>query len=517
MSGHLKAFIAILVIGVVAILGYKFALPTIQDAWQRETSDAAATKGKLRIGVDNWVGYFPLCSPEMRRRMRAQGWTVACEDDKADYAARFRRLADGELDLAVATVDAYLLNGAALGFPAAIIMVIDESKGGDAIVARRAKVPDLDALKRDANARIAFTPASPSEHLLKSVGTHFDLPQLARPRRAWRVEAGGSTDALGKLQRGEVEVAVLWEPEVSKALADPELVKLIGTDDTDKLIVDVLLASRRTLQEQPQAIAVLLEQYFQTLRAYDDAPARLRADLASASGADEAQVEAMLGGVRWATLNDNGGLWFGVTPSGLPEEEGLVRAINGAVAVLTAVGDFDANPLPDQDPYRLTNRQFIADLYLRDRDATRASEQVASSLARAFEPLDDAGWDKLKEVGTLKIEPIGFARGASALDDDARAGLDAIAEKLSHYPNYRLLIRGHTGTGGDAAANLELSKRRAEAVLEYLGNRYQMDPDRIRALGYGSSRPLARLADESDRAYAYRLPRVEFALLADRY
>jgi len=515
MSGHLKAFIAILLIGIVAILGYKFALPTLRDAWQRETSDAAATKGKITIGVDNWVGYFPLCSPEMRRRARAEGWVVACEDDQADYAARFKRLADGELDFAVATIDAYLLNGAKLDFPAAIILVIDESKGGDAIVARRASVPTLDALKRAEAARIAFTPGSPSEHLLKSVGTHFDLPQLARPRGSWRVESEGSTDALARLTRGEVEVAVLWEPDVSKALADPAYVKLIGTDDTDKLIVDVLLASRRVVQEQPAAITMLLEQYFETLRAYDAAPAKLRGELGEASGADAAQVEAMLSGVRWATLNENGGLWFGVTPSGLPEEEGLVRAINGAVAVLTAVGDFDANPLPDQDPYRLTNRQFVADLYLRDRDGAPDRGQATASLSRPFEPLDEDAWSRLAEVGTLKIEPIGFARGTASLDDDSRTALDAIATKLGHYPNYRLMIRGHTGTGGDAAANLELSKRRAEAVLEHLATRYDMDPDRIRALGYGASRPLPRLANESDRAYAYRLPRVEFALLAD--
>jgi hypothetical protein len=44
-----------------------------------------------------------------------------------------------------------------------------------------------------------------------------------------------------------------------------------------------------------------------------------------------------------------------------------------------------------------------------------------------------------------------------------------------------------------------------------------MDADRIRALGFGSAQPLPRLPDESDRAYAYRLPRVEFALVSERF
>src|SRR5689334_981691 len=169
MSIHVKVFITIIVLGTIGILGYKFALPHLRDAFQRETSDAAATKGKITIGMDSWVGYFPLCSPEMSKRVRAEGYAIRCEDDQADLPKRLKKLADGELDFAVATVDAYVLNGAALDFPATVIAVIDESKGGDAIVARRAKIPNLEALKHATNAKIAFTPASPSEHLLKAI------------------------------------------------------------------------------------------------------------------------------------------------------------------------------------------------------------------------------------------------------------------------------------------------------------------------------------------------------------
>lgn len=517
MSIHIKIFITILVLGTLGILGYKFALPHLRDAFQRETSDAASTKGKITIGVDSWVGYFPLCSPEMSRRVRAQGYAIRCEDDQADLPKRLKKLADGELDFAVATVDAYVLNGAALDFPATVIAVIDESKGGDAIVARRAKIPNLEALKHAPGAKIAFTPASPSEHLLKAISAHFDLPQIKQRKGPWRVEAQGSSDALAKLTKGDVDVAVLWEPDVSKALGDAGFVKLIGTDDTEKLIVDVLLASRRTVQEKPDAVRMLLSEYFQSLRAYSDQPAKLRADVAASSGLPEGQVEAMLSGVQFATLNDNGAEWFGVTPSGLPEEEGLVAAINGAVGVLVEAGDFARSPLPDQDPYRLTNKQFIAPLYLAVAADTPAKAIANEGLARKFTPLDDGAWQRLKEVGTLKIEPISFARGTAALDEESRAALNTIAEKLSHYPNYRLLIKGHTGLGGEPKANLDLSKKRAEAVFEYFASTYKMDENRIRAVGYGSSQPLPQLSDESDRAYAYRLPRVEFALVAERF
>lgn len=517
MSVHVKVFVAILVLGAAAILGYKFALPHLQDSWQRETSDAAGTQGKLRIGTDSWIGYWPLCSAETQRRVRAGGYALRCEEDKGDLAERMRKLASGELDFAVATVDAYLLNGAPLDFPATIVAVIDESRGGDAIVARRSSVPDLEALKRKTDAKIAFTPASPSEHLLKSIGTHFGLPQLAQRKGAWRVEATGSDDALKKLTSSKVDVAVLWEPDVSKALADTQYVKLIGTDDTEKLIVDVLLASRRVAQERPEAVKMLLTEYFDALRVYSEDPAKLHADVAATTGLPGTQVDAMLGGVRWASLSDNGATWFGVTPTGLPSQEGLVEAISGAVNVLLESGDFARSPLPDQDPYRLTNRQFVAGLYLKQIGASNAPGRANDGLARAFPALEDAAWERLKPVGTFKIAPVSFERGSANLSEDGRSALNAVAEKLSHYPNYRLVIRGHTGIDGDPAANLDLSKRRAQTALDYFVSTFHVDPNRIRAAGYGASQPLPRQEGESDRAYAYRLPRVEFALVSEHY
>jgi outer membrane protein OmpA-like peptidoglycan-associated protein/ABC-type amino acid transport substrate-binding protein len=515
MTTHVKVFVALLVVGLVGILGAKFALPLLRDALERQTSDAAATHGTLRVAVDSWVGYFPLCSPEMAKRMRAAGYNLRCEDDKADYAERFRRLKDGGIDFAVATVDSYVLNGAREDYPGVIVAVLDESKGGDAIVGRRSIVASLEDLKRQPNPRVAYTPASPSEHLLKAIASHFDVRSLKPGGGAQRIAADGSSDALAKLKAGAADVAVLWEPDVSRALADADIAKLLGTEDTDKLIVDVLLGSRKLLQDKPDAVQAVLDQYFQALKHYQDNPAQLREEVEDATDLSGDQVDAMLQGVAWATLNDNGAQWFGVTPSGLPGDEGLIDAVSASIAILVSAGDFKGNPLPDQDAYRITNRQFVSSLYLAQGGAA-AAPGGAQSLAREFKPLDDKGWAQLRPVGSLKVEPIGFARGTSSLDEEGRATLDRVAERLRHYPNYRILIKGHTGTGGDAQANVELSKQRAQAVAEYMLTTWQVNVHRIHALGYGGSQPLPREAGESDRAWAYRLPRVDVVLVSER-
>ena len=69
--------------------GLQVLLALFEARAQIDTTDARGTKGRIAIGVDNWVGYFPLCSDEMRKRMRTAGYVLQCEDDKADYPKRF--------------------------------------------------------------------------------------------------------------------------------------------------------------------------------------------------------------------------------------------------------------------------------------------------------------------------------------------------------------------------------------------------------------------------------------------
>jgi outer membrane protein OmpA-like peptidoglycan-associated protein/DNA-binding transcriptional LysR family regulator len=510
-SPHLKAAGLILVLGLVGILGARYLLPIVQDTRQRETSDASATRGTLAVGADNWIGYFPLCSAPMAKRVRRAGWVLRCENDNADYRARFERLKSGEIQFAVATVDSYLLSGAPLGFPGTIIAVIDESKGGDAILAREDVASNLEHLRQASDIQVAFTPASPSEHLLRAIRTHFDIPFLQDGHGPWRVETDGSSAALEKLLDGEVDAAVLWEPDVSRALAKPGIVKLIGTEDTERLIVDILLVGRRFSRDHPEAVAALLDSYFQTLKLYRDRPKELEDDVMEATDLSREQVSSLLRGVSWTTLGENAAIWFGVSGGGPFADEGLVEAVRGAVRILTDSGDLSRDPLPDGDPYRITNRQFVADLSER----SGATVGDGGDRAHRFPPLDEAGWARLKEIGSLKMDPIGFRRGTADLAYEGKLELDRLAERLVHYPNFRILVKGHTGIVGDPEANLQLSQDRAEAVARYLMVTYGIDPSRMRILGYGSSRPLPRLPGESDRAYGYRLPRVEVTLAAE--
>lgn len=522
MNRSLIGALLIVIIVVTGALGVKFLMPYFEQHQQRTTTDASKTKGKIVVAVDNWVGYFILRSPEMETAVRRAGYILICEDDQADYARRMERLKAGEIDFAVATVDSFILNGADKHYPGAIIMVIDESKGGDAILARKEKVRGLDALKGRTDIRVAFTPNSPSHHLAKAAADHFNVPELL-PSGKLRIETNGSQKAVEKLLSGQTDVAVCWEPDVTRALSEKGIVKLLGTEDTERLIVDILVAGRKTLQRKPEVVQLLLNTYFRVLKQYRQNPDLLVDQVKKETGLSKDAVTAMLKGVQWVNFSDNCEKWFGIAAPGQYSDEGLVDTIAASAQILRNAGDFSATPIPDDDPYRLTNSGFLETVFTKGLTgsftvaAGKDTAGVVNSLETVFSPLGEQAWEALKEVGTLKVDPIVFQQGATELDMIAKKVIDDAVERLKHYPNFRIVIKGHTDVRGNAQQNIVLSRDRADAVARYLQVVYSIDPNRLRAMGFGGSQPLAQLAGESRRTWMYRLPRVELVLVREDF
>ena len=113
------------------------------------------------------------------------------------------------------------------------------------------------------------------------------------------------------------------------------------------------------------------------------------------------------------------------------------------------------------------------------------------------------------------MRPITFASGTSELSHDGKVELDNAAQHLVHYPNFRVVVRGHTGTRGDAEQNRRLSEERAESVARYFNVTYNIDRNRLQVRGFGGEQPLPQQPGESERAHAYRLPRVELSLVSE--
>lgn len=98
-------------------------------------------------------------------------------------------------------------------------------------------------------------------------------------------------------------------------------------------------------------------------------------------------------------------------------------------------------------------------------------------------------YDALTADGRVATQGIYFASGSDQIRPESAPTLKEIAAMVSEHDGLRLGIEGHTDNIGAAPANLDLSKRRAEAVKAYLVGTLHVDAARLQAAGFGSSKP----------------------------
>lgn len=83
-----------------------------------------------------------------------------------------------------------------------------------------------------------------------------------------------------------------------------------------------------------------------------------------------------------------------------------------------------------------------------------------------------------------------FQLNSSVLDATAQQTLRLQAQWLERYPNYRILIEGHSDERGTRQYNIALGARRAVAARDYLIAQ-GVSSTRIETISYGKERPVA--------------------------
>ena len=83
-----------------------------------------------------------------------------------------------------------------------------------------------------------------------------------------------------------------------------------------------------------------------------------------------------------------------------------------------------------------------------------------------------------------------FDTDSDQLKPESAAVIRSIARGLETNPALKLLIEGHTDSTGNADRNLDLSKRRAEAVKAVLASQFSVDAGRLTTAGLGATKPM---------------------------
>jgi outer membrane protein OmpA-like peptidoglycan-associated protein len=107
-------------------------------------------------------------------------------------------------------------------------------------------------------------------------------------------------------------------------------------------------------------------------------------------------------------------------------------------------------------------------------------------------------------------EKIRFATGKDTILFDSYPLIDEIAQAIIDNPKMQISIEGHTDSSGSDVFNQKLSAKRAEAVRDYIVAR-GVEATRLKAVGYGETRPIAPNDNEEGRE---KNRRVEFNIIA---
>lgn len=121
----------------------------------------------------------------------------------------------------------------------------------------------------------------------------------------------------------------------------------------------------------------------------------------------------------------------------------------------------------------------------------------------------DAMAKQLRKVGKVELNGIYFDVDRATVRADSGPVLDEIVRMLEANRDMALYVDGHTDSQGADDYNLDLSRRRAAAVVAALTGDRGIDPGRLQARGFGESKPVA--SNETERGRA-RNRRVELVL-----
>ena len=153
---------------------------------------------------------------------------------------------------------------------------------------------------------------------------------------------------------------------------------------------------------------------------------------------------------------------------------------NGRIRVFTNGEkqlDFNQVDLPPIDSVELAH------------DFYGANQAIGYRMVRFAESTPDFS-QVIASSGRYVSHGILFDTDSDRIKPESAPVIQSIARGLETNPNLKLLIEGHTDAVGNAAHNLDLSKRRAEAVKAVLVSQFKVDGARLTTSGLGATKPI---------------------------
>ena len=150
--------------------------------------------------------------------------------------------------------------------------------------------------------------------------------------------------------------------------------------------------------------------------------------------------------------------------------------------------------------------------------AQAAADAAAEAAKKAQSTADYAnnrinGLDDFDSIKTITVQ---FASGSASLGPKAKATIDEAAAwvKTQNTKGWVMAVIGYADATGTSQRNIDLSERRANAVIYYIVSKYKMPLNRlVQPFGYGQLEPAAENTTKAGRA---KNRRVEIRLMINK-
>jgi outer membrane protein OmpA-like peptidoglycan-associated protein len=166
-------------------------------------------------------------------------------------------------------------------------------------------------------------------------------------------------------------------------------------------------------------------------------------------------------------------------PNGLPLF--LLLACTG---LTTAPAQENQIPLDTQKKHIELERKQL-ELEKKQLDLQRKQLQLEEAARKELQ------LKETEKAVTMKLEgDVLFDFGKAEIKPEAEQTLDKVGTVIAQFPEGQVLIEGHTDSKGSRNVNRELSKRRAEAVKDWLVRKKDIPESIITTVGSGETKPV---------------------------
>ncbi len=251
-------------------------------------------KVEFQIGFNEWVGFAPLYLAKEKGffgNLDVQLHFIALEGDKRAglYADRFQMICE--------TIDMFQIERDEKNYPGKIVFAVDESYGGDGVLATK-EIQNIKDLK---GRKVASEPGLPAhfvlQYLLHKEGMTIDDIELI---------IMSSSDAAQAFIAGKVDIAGTYEPYLSIALDKREDAHLfISTKDLPNLVLDVAIVNNQTLDKRKSDVVKVYEGWIKAMDYYNNNPVESIDIMAKAFNLSSEEFKDTISGLRYIDKKKN--------------------------------------------------------------------------------------------------------------------------------------------------------------------------------------------------------------------